>query len=120
MVLETNEESIFYFLMSSIYNMKIDYLAIVYSLLKYADRRSLQMLQFYFIKNELLHFLIENEHEIQLKDKKNIKLLYNTIAYLLKGIYILIKVITCRMQLWMKLWLFPLTKKQNKSNSFKT
>ena len=38
--------------------MKIDNLAIVYALLKHADKRYLQMLQFYFIKNELLHFLI--------------------------------------------------------------
>lgn len=40
--------------------MKMDYLSIIYTVLKNADKRYLQMLQFYFIKNELLHFLVEN------------------------------------------------------------
>lgn len=57
-MLEPNEESMFFFLLSSIYAMKIEYLAIIYTLLKHADKRYLQMLQFFLIKNELLHFLI--------------------------------------------------------------
>ncbi len=68
--------------------MKIDYLAIIYTVLKYADRRCLQMLQFFFIKNELVHFLVESEHEVQLKDRKNTRLLYNTLGCLLKGMVI--------------------------------
>jgi len=84
--------------------MKIDYLAIIYTILKNCDRRYLSLLQFYFIKNELLHFLLENEHEVQLKDKKNVKLMYNTIGYLLKGIFLLnLKAIMCRMPLLMRL-----------------
>lgn len=44
------------------------------------------MLQFYFVKNELLHFLAEMEHEVQLKDKRNLKMFYNTLGMLIKGI----------------------------------
>lgn len=66
--------------------MRMDYLAIIYTILKYADKRYLQMLQFYFMKNELLHFLVEMEHEVQLKDKRNLKIFYNTLGMLLKGI----------------------------------
>lgn len=50
----------FYYIFSSIFNMKLEYFSIILALLQNANKKNLKKLQFYMIKNELLHFMIES------------------------------------------------------------
>jgi hypothetical protein len=56
-----------YDVLRSVFNLNLNYLIIIENILKNFDKKCLKKLQFYFIKNEFLHFLLEfNENIIDI------------------------------------------------------